>query len=65
MRSSIQLITKHDVSAPMRAVEPLHVLASAAILFGIVVAVLASVEAMGAPLAGWASVQTLASLAPV
>jgi hypothetical protein len=43
----------------------LHGLASAAVLLAIAVAVLVIVEAMSAPLADWASAQTLASLAPV
>jgi hypothetical protein len=42
-----------------------HVLASAAVLLAIGLALLFSVEAISAPLAGWAGAQTLASLAPV
>ncbi|CAJ0873515.1 hypothetical protein AMST5_02516 [freshwater sediment metagenome] len=65
MPASLRLITKDDALVHKRAVEPLHGLASAAVLLAIAVAVLVIVEAMSAPLADWASAQTLASLAPV
>jgi hypothetical protein len=65
MKASVHLIAKDDAGLPERVIEPLHVLTSAAILLAIVVAVLVSIEAVGAPLAVWASAQTLASLAPV
>lgn len=65
MRAFIHLVAKDDVEVAMRAVEPLQALASAAILLGIALVVLISIEAISAPLAGWASAQTFASLAPV
>jgi hypothetical protein len=65
MPAVVHRISTHDPGADQRAIEPLRVLTAVAILIVIATAVLVSVEAMSAPLAGWASVQTFASLAPV
>jgi hypothetical protein len=65
MPASLRLIMKDGALVHKRAVEPFHVLASAAVLLAVAFAVLVIVEAMSAPLADWASAQTLASLAPV
>lgn len=48
-----------------RAVEPLQVLAVAAILLAIAGVLIVGVAAMISPLAGWANAQTLGSLVPV
>jgi hypothetical protein len=48
-----------------RVVDPLPVLTSIAILLAVAGVLFVSVEAMSAPLAGWARAQTLATLAPV
>lgn len=48
-----------------RVVDPLPVLTSIVILLAVVAVLFVSVEAMSAPLAGWARAQAFATLAPV
>jgi hypothetical protein len=65
MLAIVHRISADDAGADQRAIEPLRVVTAAAILLAVAVAVLVSVQAMSAPLAAWASVQTLASFALV
>ena len=65
MPAPLRLIPSDGVCVGKRLVDPLHVLASAAVVLAITLSVLVRVETMSAPLAEWSSAQTLASLAPV
>ncbi len=62
---TLAYVRSTQVVRPGSVIDPLQVLVSIAILLAVAVILFVSVDAMSAPLAGWAHAQTLATLAPV